>query len=405
MARSPIAQSKTSECSGLRLGAFSTLPCAAICSTMASICSGWYPRFFSARGTVVLTMRIDAPPTSFLFLTRARSGSMPVVSQSIIRPIVPVGASTLAWALRQPLRSPSARHCAHAVAAASSTRLSSAPAERTASVAAARPDRLGREGGEADGDVHRGDDELDDLAEGGGVEGVVRPQELQQIDGGEVAGGVVEAEVLTAGVAGRDAAGLRVGVPVVDGVVVLQAGVGALPGRLGNRAEQCPGVDRLQHGAIEPGAQRKVPAVLHRVHELVADSDGVVGVLVLDAGDVLAAEVHVEAGVPQDANLLLFPGLEVDELLDVGMVDVEHDHLRGPSGSAPGLNRAGGGVCTAHERHRSRCGAAATEQLPGRPNPGQVQPGTGTALEDQTLLAVPVEDRVHRVLDGQDEAG
>src|SRR5450759_1568938 len=118
MARSPIAQSKTSECSGLRLGAFSTLPCAAICSTMASICSGWYPRFFSARGTVVLTMRIDAPPTSFLFLTRARSGSMPVVSQSIIRPIVPVGASTLAWALRQPLRSPSARHCAHAVAAA-----------------------------------------------------------------------------------------------------------------------------------------------------------------------------------------------------------------------------------------------------------------------------------------------
>src|SRR5450759_1568939 len=137
MARSPIAQSKTSECSGLRLGAFSTLPCAAICSTMASICSGWYPRFFSARGTVVLTMRIDAPPTSFLFLTRARSGSMQVVSQSIIRPRLPVGASPLGWALRQPLRSPSARHCAHAVAAASSTRLSSAPAERTASVAAA----------------------------------------------------------------------------------------------------------------------------------------------------------------------------------------------------------------------------------------------------------------------------
>src|SRR5664280_2231040 len=63
-----------------------------MCSTMASICSGWYPRFFSARGTVVLTMRIDAPPTSFLFLTGARSGSMPVVSQSIIRPMVPVGA-------------------------------------------------------------------------------------------------------------------------------------------------------------------------------------------------------------------------------------------------------------------------------------------------------------------------
>src|SRR2546430_647342 len=34
------------------------------------------------------------PPTSFLYFTRARSGSMPVVSQSIMKPMVPVGAST-----------------------------------------------------------------------------------------------------------------------------------------------------------------------------------------------------------------------------------------------------------------------------------------------------------------------
>ena len=32
---------------------------------------------------------------------------MPVVSQSIIRPIVPVGASTVAWELRTPYCSPS----------------------------------------------------------------------------------------------------------------------------------------------------------------------------------------------------------------------------------------------------------------------------------------------------------
>ena len=45
-------------------------------------------------GTVWLTIDIVPPPTSFLNLTSPRSGSMPVVSQSIIRPIVPVGAST-----------------------------------------------------------------------------------------------------------------------------------------------------------------------------------------------------------------------------------------------------------------------------------------------------------------------
>src|ERR1700738_4037043 len=48
------------------------------------------------------------PPASFLNLTSAKSGSMPVVSQSMTRPIVPVGASTVAWALRKPCCSPSA---------------------------------------------------------------------------------------------------------------------------------------------------------------------------------------------------------------------------------------------------------------------------------------------------------
>ena len=49
---------------------------------------------------VWLTICIDPPPTSFLNLTSEKSGSMPVVSQSIMKPMVPVGASTLACALR-----------------------------------------------------------------------------------------------------------------------------------------------------------------------------------------------------------------------------------------------------------------------------------------------------------------
>ena len=53
-------------------------------------------------GTVWFTNCIVPPPTSFFVFTSASSGSMPVVSQSIISPIVPVGASTLACALRNP---------------------------------------------------------------------------------------------------------------------------------------------------------------------------------------------------------------------------------------------------------------------------------------------------------------
>src|SRR2546423_35065 len=45
-------------------------------------------------------------------------------------------------------------------------------------------DLLRREVGEADRDVHRGDDQLRDLREPRGVEGVVVAEELEQVDAG-----------------------------------------------------------------------------------------------------------------------------------------------------------------------------------------------------------------------------
>ena len=49
---------------------------------------------------MLLTILIIPPPTSFLYLTKAKSGSTPVVSQSIMKPMVPVGARTVTWELR-----------------------------------------------------------------------------------------------------------------------------------------------------------------------------------------------------------------------------------------------------------------------------------------------------------------
>ena len=62
--------------------------------------AGPYPSFFSARGTDWFTILNEPPPDNFLNLMSAKSGSTPVVSQSISRPMVPVGASTVACALR-----------------------------------------------------------------------------------------------------------------------------------------------------------------------------------------------------------------------------------------------------------------------------------------------------------------
>ena len=49
---------------------------------------------------MLFTILSMPPPTSFLYLTSAMSGSTPVVSQSSMKLIVPVGAMTLICPLR-----------------------------------------------------------------------------------------------------------------------------------------------------------------------------------------------------------------------------------------------------------------------------------------------------------------
>ena len=74
--------------------------CLSMYERMAGRAVSPYPRLRRAIGTVWLMIFIRPPPTSFLYLTSAMSGSTPVVSQSIMNPMVPVGASTVACAFR-----------------------------------------------------------------------------------------------------------------------------------------------------------------------------------------------------------------------------------------------------------------------------------------------------------------
>ena len=163
-------------------------------------------------------------------------------------------------------------------------------------------------------------------------------------------------------------------------------------------------IDPLDDLAGAAGQQVELLAFLHRAHELVGHADRVVGVLVLDADDVLAAEIHVEPGVAEHPHLLFLARLGRDEVGHVRMVDVKHDHLGRAPGGAAGLDRAGRGVGAAHERDRAARRAAGGQQLLARPDLGQVDAGAGAALEDQALLPVPVEDGVHGVVHGKDKA-
>src|SRR3546814_3319840 len=74
------------------------------------------------------------------------------------------------------------------------------------------------------------------------VEFAALRQEGAKVERGQIAGRVVEEHVLRAGIRSVDAPRCRAGVPLVDGRVELQAGVGAGPG---GQADAIPQVARL----------------------------------------------------------------------------------------------------------------------------------------------------------------
>ncbi len=151
---------------------------------------------------------------------------------------------------------------------------------------------------------------------GGEIEALVRLPELQQVQRGEVARRVVEEHVLGARVRRDDGTAGRAGVPVVDGGVVLQAGVGRVPGGV---ADLVPEFARGQHLVRLAGdalGQRPLRVILDRAQEVVGDADGVVGVLA-GHGEVGVGVPVERVGVELDV-LEALPGV-LDDLLDGGV--------------------------------------------------------------------------------------
>jgi len=210
-------------------------------------------------------------------------------------------------------------------------------------------DLRGRVLGRADEDLLRGEHKVDGLAEALGIELAVLALEAHEVQAREVARGVVEAHVFTAGVAAVDAAAHRPGVPIVDRGVELHAGVAAGPRGLGDLAEELAGLHGLDRVAGAHSLEVPVLVRQRRAHEVVGRANGVVRVLELDGLPRLAVEAHVVALLAKRPGLLLFLGLAPDELAEVGVIGVEDDHLRRAPRRATRLDRAGDGVRAAHE--------------------------------------------------------
>ena len=239
-----------------------------------------------------------------------------------------------------------------------------AEAQRTVVVRVLR-DGLGGIAGVVDQDLHGGDDHGDRVPVGGNVEAARRGDELHQVEAGQVAGRVVEEHVLRAGIGRVDARRVLAGVPLVDGGVELHAGIAAEPGGLGDLAHDVARLVGLYRLVALDGVGGEVAVALVGAHELVADADGVVGVLEEDGGIGLGIGAGaVVAGLDQREGLGFFLGLALDEVHDVGMVDVEDDHLGRAARLAAGLDDAGKGVEAAHEAQAGRRPGRRPKQSP-----------------------------------------
>src|SRR6478672_12754323 len=121
------------------------------------------------------------------------------------------------------------------------------------------------------------------MAIGFHVEGAVG-RELQKIQAGQVAGGIVEEHVFAAGIAGVNAGRVLRGVPAIDCRVVLHARIAAVPGCFGDLVQEFLGFVRLYYGVIGDAAGGEIGVADYGVHEVVGHADRVVGVLEKDAG-------------------------------------------------------------------------------------------------------------------------
>jgi hypothetical protein len=167
-------------------------------------------------------------------------------------------------------------------------------------------------------------------------------------------------------------------VPFVDGVVVLHAGVGAAPSREADLLPQFAGLERFGNFSVRATGQVPSVVFLDGLEEAIGDADGIVGVLAGDGVVGFAVEVVIELeaeffgeflvllGQVLDAfghagDFQLFADFPVDKLLDIGVIEVEADHLGSAAGGAAGFDCAGGAVADLEEGHQARGFSAAGE--------------------------------------------
>ncbi len=173
-------------------------------------------------------------------------------------------------------------------------------------------------------DFLRGDEDIHRRLESLHIERSVRFREFHQVERGQVAGRVIEEHVFRAGIAGVDRTGVRAGVPALNRVLVLHAGVPANPGSFGDAIQNIAGfVGGSRFVGIRHPARAPVLVVDRRLHKGIGHAHTEVFVLKTDRSIRLAVEVAAVALLDQRPGLFLLIGFGLNKFQDVGVMHLQ----------------------------------------------------------------------------------
>ena len=166
--------------------------------------------------------------------------------------------------------------------------------------------------------------------------------------------------------------------------------------------------------ALDDAVRNFVPARgldLALERRVLVDIEAVVArALAIDAGaeDRLQMPLDDLGAGGERGDFLLLVDLPVDEGLDVGVIDVDHDHFGRAARRAARLDRARRAVADLQERHEPRRAPAAGELLVLAAQGGEIGAGAGAVFEQARLAHPQVHDPAfvdEIVGDRLDEAG
>ena len=193
------------------------------------------------------------------------------------------------------------------------------------------------------------------------IKGAIVASVLHQVNRRKIASRVVQEHVLGAWVACIDPATIGAGVPLVNGRVILNPRVAAVPSAFGHATQDFLGlVSRRLLVALVANPTCLPSLVLgNRIHELIGHSNGKVRVLEHHGRIGLSVEVRFVAFTNQGMSLLLFLPLALDKLHNIRVPDLQRLHLSSTACLATRLHHSCNLVVHSHER-KWPAGLAAT---------------------------------------------